>query len=173
MRSCAPGSLIMNTHRFVSTIAVLLFVAPLALAQTESTKPPALDLVLKPHTSNGAVDYVDGQLTIEKPAVAAGEKLLRMPVLIVSIPTARYDGDAVKARDDAGNLSLTLKDEEPTPTGTYRQWLASRATKGNVTVTFRAPPRVVSASTRTGPIDRTRSQTRSNSARISGGRPRK
>ena len=152
MLSCAAGSRIMNIHRVVSVVAILMLVASVAPAQTDSAKPPTLELVLKPHTSSGAVDYVDGRLTIEKPAVAAGDKLLRMPLLIVSIPTARYDGDAIKARDEAGVLQLTQKDEEPTPTGTYRQWLATRATKGDVTVTFRAPPRVVSASTRTGPL---------------------
>src|SRR5262249_34517519 len=65
---------------------------------------------------------------------------------------ARYDGDALKARDDAGDLPLTIKDEPPTSTSTDRRWLASRATQGNVVLTFRAPPREITPTTRNGPL---------------------
>jgi len=127
--------------------------APLTSIAAESqSPPPSLKLVLKPHVSTGAVDYVAGQMTIENPTIAANASLLRMPLIIVSIPTARYDGDAIQARDAAGDLPLTQKEEEPTPTGTYRQWLTQRATSGDVVVTFKAPPRVVDAKTRTGPL---------------------
>ncbi|GIL38267.1 serine protease [Rhodospirillales bacterium TMPK1] len=114
--------------------------------------PPSLDLLLTPHVQNGAVRDVGVTLKLEKPNVAEGTALLRMPTLIVSIPATRYDGDAVQARDDAGPLPLTQKDEAPTPTGTYRQWLPTRATVGDVVVTAKAPPRVVDATTRTGPL---------------------
>jgi hypothetical protein len=113
---------------------------------------PALQLELKPHATEGTFDYVEGRMTIELPKIAAGATLVKMPVIVVSIPTARHDGDALKARDDAGDLPLTLKDEPPTSTSTERRWLASRATQGNVVLTFRAPPRVITPTTRNGPL---------------------
>lgn len=73
-------------------------------------------------------------MTIEAPKLAANTTLVKMPVLVVSIPTARYDRDGLKARDDAGELTLTIKDEPPTPTSTDRRWLTSRATQGDVSI---------------------------------------
>lgn len=121
------------------------------LANSEAT-PPSLKLELKPHATDGSFDYVDGKLTLEAPKIAAGATLVKMPLIIVSIPTARYDGDALKARDAAGELPLTIKDEEPTPTSTERRWLAGRATEGDVVITFRAPPREITPTTRSGPL---------------------
>lgn len=123
----------------------------LALSQSEAP-PPALKLELKPHATHGTFDYVEGRMTLESPKVAAGATLVKMPVIVVSIPTARYDGDALKARDDAGDLPLTIKDEPPTPTSTDRRWLASRATQGNVVLTFRALSREITPTTRNGPL---------------------
>jgi hypothetical protein len=123
----------------------------LTFAQSDAP-PPALKLELKPHATDGAFDYVDGRMTLESPKIAANATLVKMPVIVVSIPTARYDGDALKARDDAGDLTLTIKDEPPTPTSTDRRWLANRATEGDVVITFRAPPRVITPTTRNGPL---------------------
>lgn len=133
------------------SVAVLSCLLP-GLSSAQPETPPALKLELKPHASNGTFDYVEGRMTIESPKVAAGATLVKMPVLVVSIPTARYDGDALKARDDAGDLPLTIKDEPPTPTSNDRRWLATRATRGDVVLTFRAPPREVTSTTRNGPL---------------------
>lgn len=113
---------------------------------------PILGLTLQPHMKDGAVDYVDVNLRIGNPQVQAGGTLLRIALIVASIPTPRYDGDAITARDDAGRLPLTIRDEAPTPSGTYRQWLAERQTQGDVVVTYRAPIRTVDASTRPGPL---------------------
>jgi hypothetical protein len=123
-----------------------------SLVRAQDVPPPKLELQLTPHLTEGRVDYVAGRLKLEAPKVAAGATLLRMPLIIVSIPTARYDGNALTARDDAGALALEQQEEAPTPTGTYRRWLAQRASVGDVEVTFKAPPRVVTATTRTGPL---------------------
>lgn len=124
-----------------------------ATPQRTSEAPPSLQLVLKPHLgAAGSVDYVDVRLAISEPKLGIGATALRMPLIIVGIPTARYDGNAIIARDASGELALTQQDEAPTPTGAYRRWLASRASVGDVTYSYRAPPRSVSASTRTGPL---------------------
>lgn len=139
-------------RRLSWSLAVVVGLLPgLAMAQSE-TPPPALKLELKPHATDGNFDYVEGRMTIESPNVAAGATLVKMPVLVVSIPTARYDGDALKARDAAGDLPLTLKDDPPTPTMTERRWLPARATRGDVVITFRAPPREITPTTRNGPL---------------------
>jgi hypothetical protein len=113
---------------------------------------PSLSVTLKPHSNSGTVDYVDVTMVIEHPNVAAGSTLLRMPLVVASIPTARYDGDAIQALDGSGALSLTQKDAPPTSFLSNRDWIPSRATVGDVTLHYRAPPRVVTAVTRTGPL---------------------
>jgi hypothetical protein len=114
--------------------------------------PPAIDLLLKPHQSAGKVDYVDVRMSIEHPAIALGAVLVQMPLVVASIPTARYDGDAIHARDDQGDLALTQKDETPGPFLSPRDWIATRATTGTVVLNFRALPRIITEKTRNGPL---------------------
>lgn len=142
----------MNIDRFRTLFAAVLFLSLSFSAHAQDGAPPKLELHLKPHVTDGRVDYVAGELHLQLPNVEAGGTLLRMPLVIVSIPTARYDGNAISARDGAGELPLELEDEAPTPTGTYRRWRIQRATSGDVHVSFKAPPRVVDANTRTGPL---------------------
>src|SRR5450755_4184888 len=138
-------------HVLRQSLALAALVAA-AHAVCAATLPPELEVLLTPHKSGDAIDYVGVRMRIAEPRVAAAATLVRMPLLIVSIPTARYDGQALQARDAAGNLALTQADEPPTPTGIYRRWMPVRATKGDVVLNFKAPPRVVSAQTRTGPL---------------------
>jgi hypothetical protein len=142
----------MKRHACSCVTLALLVLPMIGFSKSEDAVAPALNLVLKPHANDGKIDYVEGQLTIERPDIAAGATLVRMPLQIVSIPTSRYDGDALKARDAQGELELTQKDEAPTPTGTYRQWLPTRSTSGDVTLTFKATPRAVTPTTRGGPL---------------------
>jgi hypothetical protein len=120
--------------------------------EAEAKPPPAFDLLLRPQVAAGGVTGLDVEMRIEEPAVPAGEPLLRMPTLIVSIPGARIEGDAIHARDDAGELALTIEDEPPLPHGNFRRWRAVRATAGDVRINYRALPREVSAATRPGPL---------------------
>jgi hypothetical protein len=142
----------MKRHACSCVTLALLVLPMIGFSKSEDAVAPALNLVLKPHANDGKIDYVEGQLTIERPDIAAGATLVRMPLQIVSIPTPRYDGDALKARDGLGVLELRQKDEPPTPTGIYRQWLPARSTSGDVTLTFKATPRVVTPTTRGGPL---------------------
>lgn len=119
---------------------------------SKSKQIRSLGLVLKPHQSNGAVDFIDGTLTLSGPDVPQGATLVKMPLVVASIPTARYDGAALQATDAKGDLSLSQKDDAPTPYGIDREWLVSRATSGAVSVRFRALPRQVDANTRPGPL---------------------
>jgi predicted metalloprotease with PDZ domain len=113
---------------------------------------PNLNLTLKPHVSGKLVDYVDITLAVQRPETKAGAPLLHMALEVASIPTVRYDGDAVSATDAEGMLALTQKDGERGPFGIGRDWLAARDTAGDVTYRYRAVPRTVSSATRAGPL---------------------
>ena len=113
---------------------------------------PRLDLVMKPHATGDQNSYLAVSMTLESPRAAAGETLIHIPLKIVGIPTARYDGNAISARDDSGPLDLTAEDEPPTPQWIYRHWKVSRATVGDVVVTYQAPPRKITATTNNGPL---------------------
>jgi len=135
----------------LSTILGALSAASLAQA-APSADPPRLDLTMKPLASDGADSGVAVAMRLEAPGLKAGEGLVHLPLILVSIPTARYDGDALTARDDQGPVPLVQSEEPPTPQGVYRRWSVSRATVGDVVVRYRAPPRRVTAATNNGPL---------------------
>ena len=130
----------------IATVALVL--APAARAQG----PAPLDLVFTPHATGGADSYLGVRMTLATPGLQAGEGLVRLPLKLVGIPSARYDGDALTARDAQGPLILTQSEEPPTPQGVYRRWSVDRATVGDVVVTYKAPPRQVTAATNNGPL---------------------
>jgi hypothetical protein len=138
----------MNPVRRLAAAFLLLVAAP-AAAQPA---PPALDLELAPVVAGGAVTRVDVRMRIEAPALETGTPLLRLPLTIVSIPTAAYEASAIEARDDAGPLALTQEEEAPRPEGVYRRYLVPRATQGDVVVEYSATPRQVSETTNNGPL---------------------
>jgi hypothetical protein len=135
--------------------AAAFVVAPPLLggaAEPPGAPPPGIKVVLRPHATGGSDSYVGVQMTLLRPDVAAGQILVHMPLKIVGIPTARYDGDAISAADAQGPLRLTAEDEPPTPQWIYRDWKIARATVGDVVLTYHAPPRQVTAATNNGPL---------------------
>ncbi len=128
--------------------------AALALAGTAAAQapPPRLDVTLAPHPTGGAESYLGVRMVLEHPDLKVGAGLMRLPLTLVGIPSARYDADALTARDADGPLALTQSEEPPTPQGVYRRWSVTRATHGDVAVSFRAPPRHVTAATNNGPL---------------------
>lgn len=127
--------------------AALVLAGPAAAAE-----PPKLHLVLSPHATGGADSYLAVTMTLQAPGLKAGDPLVRLPLRLVGIPSARYDGDALQARDDRGAIPLTQAEEPPTPQGVYRRWQVGRATAGDVVVSYKAPPRQISAATNNGPL---------------------
>ena len=106
-------------------LAIALLVASGAAAsaqQPDKTAAPAqLALVLTPRAEGGKVASIDGAITLSGLHVEAGEELVTMGLTVASIPTTRYDGSALSARDDAGPLPLAIKDGEPGPFGVARR----------------------------------------------------
>ena len=117
-----------------------------------AAEPPKLDLTLSPHATGGADSYLGVRMVLDQPGLKAGEGLVRLPLSLVGIPTPRYDDEALTARDDQGPLPLTQSEEPPTPQGVYRRWSVGRASVGDVVVSYRAPPRNVTAATNNGPL---------------------
>ena len=144
----------MSKLKFAGAVAALVVGAgtPLWAVAAGSQATPTLDLQLKPVAESGEVDHVDVRLRISSPNIDAGGVVARLPLIVASIPTARYDGDALQAFDAAGALPLTLHDEDPTPSGVYRNWKATRATQGDVILVYQAKPREVGPNTRPGPL---------------------
>jgi hypothetical protein len=137
---------------------MLVLAAMMSPVAAAAPSPPPLDVVLTPHATDGKLDRLDVQMRIASPAIAAGGTLLRMPVTLVSTPTAAYDSKAIHARDSAGALKLAQVEEEATSTGTYRHWTIDRATVGDVIVSYGTAPRPVNAETRNGPLFDLRAQ---------------
>jgi hypothetical protein len=123
-----------------------------APAKTAAHRLSQLDLVLRPHATGGLDSYIAVRERLAAPGVAAGATLVRMPLRIVGIPTARYDGNAIAASDARGALALTTTEEPPTPQGVYRDWHVARATVGDVVLSYHATPRRVTAATNNGPL---------------------
>jgi hypothetical protein len=117
-----------------------------------AAKNPELSVTLKAHESQGAIDYLDVVMVAQGVTVAKDGALVKMPLVVASIPTARYDGDALTIRDAQGPVGLNQREGPPMPFGTEREWIASRATTGPLTVSFRSFPRKVDSTTRPGPL---------------------
>jgi hypothetical protein len=139
-------------HTRAVLLALVACGAQVSYAQSPPAPLPSLALTMTPHASEGDDSHLGVLMTLSDPKVKPGEPLLRMPLKIVGIPTARYDGDLIKAADAAGPLPLVAEDEAPTPQWINRHWNVTRATVGDVTVSYQAPPRRVTAATNNGPL---------------------
>lgn len=144
--------------RNVIFICALLAAWGTSARTNEQSASPRLDVVLKPHATAGSIDRIDVRMQIANFALKAGKTLLRMPVTIVSTPTAAYDASSITVRDARGPIKLTQVEEPPTSTGVYRHWDVDRDTVGDVDINYGTPPRPVSAGTRNGPLFDLRAQ---------------
>jgi hypothetical protein len=134
-------------------VRALLFALALLIAGSAfAAQPPKLDIVLTPHATGGADSHMAVSMRMQAPALASGAPLVRLPVRLVSIPTPDWPKDNLTARDDSGPIPLTISEEPPTPQGVYRRWSVGRATRGDVVLAWKAPPRRVDAGTPNGPL---------------------
>lgn len=124
-----------------------LAIAPLVAAASPDSQPPRLDVQLTPTATT-----LNVRMSIGGAPFKAGDPLVELPLVMVGIPTARYDGDALQAHDSRGAVPLTHHELPPTPQGTVRQWAVQRDTVGPVVVTVAAAPHAVSAATNNGPL---------------------
>jgi hypothetical protein len=143
---------------WMATVFLILLVSFPVRGASPPPPPPTFDLILAPVMSNGALDRVGVRMTIESPAIAARQPVVRLPRVIVSMPGAELVGDRIHASDRAGVLELIEEEEAATPSGTFRRWLATRGSVGDVTIAYDALPRRVTTATRQGPLFDLRAQ---------------
>jgi len=149
--------------RSIHVLRVALLLMPLLVpangnAAGQASAPVPLQVVLKPQLASGQVDTLAVHLHLPTPGVAAGDALLRMPVELVSTPTAAYSAEQIHVHDRRGELPLRTAEEAPTSSGRYRNYLATRASVGDVEVDYATPPREVDGDTRNGPLFDLRAQ---------------
>ena len=146
----------MNVRKLAKTVAAALlgaaFVALAVARVATAAEAPRLDIVLTPHATGDDKSHLGVKMTMQAPALKAGDPLLRLPIRLVGIPAPTWPDDGVQARDDQGPIPLTKAEEPATPQGVYRRWLVGRATVGDVVVSYQAPPRKVTAATNNGPL---------------------
>ena len=141
--------------RRVLAVGFLLMSASAAWA----AEPQTLAVTLKPlPDGQGGIARLNVEMRLPSPSIADGEALLRMPVTLVSTPTAAYAAEDIHVRDSQGDLPLRAVDDPATPEGVYRRYLPQRAAAGDLVVSYGAAPRAVSAETRNGPLFDLRAQ---------------
>ncbi|RAK66352.1 peptidase M61 [Phenylobacterium kunshanense] len=120
----------------------LSFVLAAAAAATavHAQTPPELRVRLAPGPMDQTAGkgFVDVTLTVPQVDAAEGAPLLTLPVVIANTDTVANTLTGLKAVDALGEVPLTVKDD-PVAIAYARRWLAGRAVKGDVTVTYRAP----------------------------------
>ncbi len=121
-------------------VAFLFFFLSLSGNATGSGPAP-LTITLRPAAadSGGRVPYVDMIVTYTTPPVAAGQALLKMPLLTSNVVTVARTIQDLSVSDASGPVGVTVKDDPESGEVTYRHWIASRAIKGTLTVRYRAP----------------------------------
>lgn len=115
-------------------------VAAMAATAVAAETPPEFGVVLRPGGIDAAAgrSFVDVTLTVPQVDVAAGAPLLTLPVVIANTDTVANTLTGLKVTDALGDVPVTAKDD-PVAIAYSRHWLAGRAVKGDVTVTYRAP----------------------------------
>ena len=100
-----------------------------------------LTITLRPAAADSQqrVPYIDITLTCTIPPVAAGAPLLKMALVTSNVETVAKTIEALSVNDASGPVAVTVKDDPESGEGTYRHWVASRPTKGTLTVHYRAP----------------------------------
>jgi predicted metalloprotease with PDZ domain len=114
---------------------------PAAASAAPAAPAPVMSVLLKP----GAMDEAQGtgslrvELRLPARAVASGQSLLALPVVIANTATIADTLTGLTATDAKGVVPLTSRDDPPKGMVLMRHWIAGRAVSGPVVVSYRAP----------------------------------
>jgi hypothetical protein len=135
--------------------AILLAAAAAsANAAAGSHTDNGIDLRITPRSSGGMVVGIEIEETVRQGVLPAGAVVLRMPIVITLEPGALADPRTLTVRDDRGLVPLSIADDPPDPSNFHqdRRWLAQRPTRGSLVIRYTATPRLITATTRAGPL---------------------
>ncbi|HSZ62818.1 MAG TPA: hypothetical protein VK828_13530 [Terriglobales bacterium] len=127
-----------------SIVHLALFLSLILLARAGSaadsiTSPLTITLRPAARDSHQVVPYVDITLSYSAP-VAAAQPFLKIPIVTSNVETIAKTIEALTVQDVNGEVVVAVKDDTETGAAIpYRHWISSRATKGTLTVHYRAP----------------------------------
>ncbi|MGB9071482.1 MAG: hypothetical protein WCC22_02345 [Terriglobales bacterium] len=136
----------MSTSLRSLTAFLSFLVVSLAATAVASPSTP-LTITLRPAAADSAqrVPYVEVFFTYATPPIAAGQPFLKMPLVTSNVETVARTIQALSVNDASGPVPVTVKDDPEGGEVTYRHWVSSRATRGTLTVEYRAPVSNVAA----------------------------
>lgn len=122
----------------VIALAATAWIAPRSAC---AAPPPQLTITLTPAApvASGSIPYVDVQVVAPDIDVAAGQPLLRLPLVASNVATLAGGLKDFRVADSKGALTLTTRDDPPSGLMYFRHWYASRAVAGTLTIRYRAP----------------------------------
>lgn len=128
-----------------------------------AAKETSVDIMtvrLTPRLDVGEVKAIDVALDIPAPDAPAGEPFLAMAIVRVMMPGALENPETLIIEDDLGVVPAKIEEdpEDPSAFRQDRRWILERATQGDVSVRYAIAPRVITPSTRPGPLIDTRTE---------------
>jgi hypothetical protein len=123
------------------TVIVLGFVVGRAVCGEADGQASSFVITLRPAPADAGnrIPYVDVSMMCPVPSASAGQPVLKMPLLTSNVVTVAKTIEDLTISDGAGPVPVTIKDDAESGEVTYRHWSASRATKGPLTIHYRAP----------------------------------
>jgi hypothetical protein len=139
-------SKIAMAFRGSTVFACTVLLAAASVAHAKSA--PEVILTLAPARPDAAqhVPWVDVTVVVKGVQRAAGERLLRLPIVANTVVTSAEDITKLTIADDHGLISAQTQDIENDGSNRTRLWLAPRAVEGTLTARYRvqidaaAPP---------------------------------
>jgi hypothetical protein len=128
-------------RRFTAQPVILILFSLIAVfSSTAFAEPATLKISLRPAraAADQRVPYVDATLELPAPQAARGQPVLKMPTLVSNVVTVAKTLENLSVSDADGPLEVTIQDDAEGGEATYRHWIAARATKGAITVRYRA-----------------------------------
>jgi hypothetical protein len=126
--------------KYMASYAVLFSVLILPARATASPTAP-MSVILRSAAADAQqrVACVDITITFVTPPIAQGQPFLKIPLLTSNVVTVAKTIESLSINDESGPLAAYFKDDPESGEITYRHWISSRATKGKLTVYYRAP----------------------------------
>ncbi|KAF3023098.1 hypothetical protein E8E14_013392 [Neopestalotiopsis sp. 37M] len=114
---------------------------------------PSIDYVITPvFDADQAAQAFNVQVTLIRGSELESEDvLLNTPVEIAKVDVGRFNLESVSAHDSLGQLDLTHHVDSFGPPIVFQKWRVSRPTKGPITMSYTALPRLVNSSTMNAP----------------------